>query len=191
MAIRDAYEFIWESVQTDQAGLSRVDTLCLAHGFGLSIPVVTDDESMLRTAETFQMEVMRSLDLLKLMLDRGHIEITKVREVVAYSPIVGLPNFSLACAGPFVTCGGGSRAPPNSGSIGFVLNPGKHPMIAFLLWLLLLVVCWPLAIVALVLYPIVWLLLLPFRLLGLAVNGVFEFLKAVLLLPARVLRGSH
>jgi hypothetical protein len=64
-------------------------------------------------------------------------------------------------------------------------------MIAFLLWLFLLVVCWPLALIALVLYPIVWLLLLPFRLLGLAVNGVFELLKSILLLPARVLRGSH
>ena len=62
-------------------------------------------------------------------------------------------------------------------------------MIAFLLWLLLLVVCWPLALLALVLYPIVWLLLLPFRLVGIVVSGVFEFLKAVILLPARVLRG--
>ena len=61
-------------------------------------------------------------------------------------------------------------------------------MAAFLLWLLLLVVCWPLAFVALVLYPIVWLLLLPFRLVGLAVEGVFELLRAIILLPARVLR---
>lgn len=62
-------------------------------------------------------------------------------------------------------------------------------MITFLLWLLLLIVCWPLALLALVAYPIVWLLLLPFRLLGLAVEGVFELLRAMLLLPARVLRG--
>jgi len=61
-------------------------------------------------------------------------------------------------------------------------------MAAFLLWLLLLVVCWPLALIALVLYPLVWLLLLPFRLLGLAVEGVFELLRAIILLPARVLR---
>jgi hypothetical protein len=60
-------------------------------------------------------------------------------------------------------------------------------MIAFLLWLLLLFVCWPLALAALVLYPIVWLVLLPFRLVGLAVEGVFELLRAVILLPARVL----
>lgn len=64
-------------------------------------------------------------------------------------------------------------------------------MIAFLLWLLLLVVCWPLALAALVLYPIVWLVLLPFRLVGLAVEGVFELLRAVILLPARVLGGRR
>jgi hypothetical protein len=61
-------------------------------------------------------------------------------------------------------------------------------MAAFLLWLLLLVVCWPLALIALVLYPLVWLLLLPFRLVGVAVEGVFELLRAIILLPARVLR---
>ena len=62
-------------------------------------------------------------------------------------------------------------------------------MVTFQLWLLLLIFCWPLALLALVLYPIVWLLLLPFRLLGVAVEGVFEFLRAILMLPARVLRG--
>ncbi|MET0552425.1 MAG: hypothetical protein ABW221_05275 [Vicinamibacteria bacterium] len=60
-------------------------------------------------------------------------------------------------------------------------------MVKFLLWLLLLVVCWPLALLALVLYPFVWLLLLPFRLVGIAVDGVFQLLKAVLFLPARLL----
>lgn len=62
-------------------------------------------------------------------------------------------------------------------------------MLKFLLWLLLFVVCWPLAILALLLWPIVWLLLLPFRLLGIAVEGVFELLRALLLLPARVFGG--
>ena len=62
-------------------------------------------------------------------------------------------------------------------------------MTKFLLWLILLVVCWPLALLALVLYPFVWLLLLPFRLLGIAVDGTFRLLRAVILLPARVLRG--
>jgi hypothetical protein len=59
----------------------------------------------------------------------------------------------------------------------------------FLLWLILLVLYWPLAILALVAYPFVWLLLLPFRLLGIVVDGVFEFLRAVITLPSRVLRG--
>ena len=62
-------------------------------------------------------------------------------------------------------------------------------MAKFLLWLILLVLCWPLALLALVLYPFVWLLLLPFRLLGIAVGGVLAFVKAVIFLPARVLRG--
>ena len=60
-------------------------------------------------------------------------------------------------------------------------------MVKFLLWLLLFVLCWPLALLALVLYPIVWLLLLPFRLVGIAVDGVFGLLRAVLTLPARLL----
>jgi hypothetical protein len=58
-----------------------------------------------------------------------------------------------------------------------------------LLWLILLMLCWPLALIALVLWPIVWLLTLPFRLLGIAVEGVFALLRAILLLPARVLGG--
>ena len=62
-------------------------------------------------------------------------------------------------------------------------------MAAFLLWLILFVLCWPLALIALVLYPIVWLLLLPFRLLGIAVDGVLQLIRAVILLPARLLRG--
>jgi hypothetical protein len=63
-------------------------------------------------------------------------------------------------------------------------------MLTFILWLLLFVFCWPLALLALLLYPIVWLILLPFRLVGIAVGGVFEFLRALLFLPARVLRGK-
>jgi hypothetical protein len=63
-------------------------------------------------------------------------------------------------------------------------------MMKFLLWLLLLAVCWPLAIVALVAWPIVWLLLLPFRLLGIAVEGVFALFRAIVMLPARLLGGS-
>ncbi len=62
-------------------------------------------------------------------------------------------------------------------------------MAKFFLWLILFILCWPIALLALILYPFVWLLLLPFRLLGMAVGGVFELLRAILLLPARVLRG--
>jgi len=64
-------------------------------------------------------------------------------------------------------------------------------MAAFLLWCILFVICWPLALLALVLYPFIWLLLLPFRLIGIAVHGVFDLLRAILFLPARVLRGPH
>ncbi|MGE5569376.1 MAG: hypothetical protein ACM3S5_10105 [Rhodospirillales bacterium] len=62
-------------------------------------------------------------------------------------------------------------------------------MLTFILWLILLVLCWPLALLALVLYPVVWLLLLPFRLLGIAVGGALQLVWAVVTLPARVLRG--
>jgi len=61
----------------------------------------------------------------------------------------------------------------------------------FLLWLLLLILCWPLALLALILYPLIWLLLLPFRLLGIAVEGVLELVRSLILLPARVLRGPR
>ena len=64
-------------------------------------------------------------------------------------------------------------------------------MVKFLLWCILLVLCWPLALLALVLYPIVWLLLLPFRILGIAVEGVFDLLRGILLLPGRILRGPR
>ena len=63
-------------------------------------------------------------------------------------------------------------------------------MVKFLLWLFLLFFCWPLALAAIVLYPIVWLLLIPFRILGIAVDGVLQTIKAIILLPARILRGS-
>ena len=62
-----------------------------------------------------------------------------------------------------------------------------NSLLCFLGWLLLLVLCWPIALLALIAYPIIWLLLIPFRLLGIAVDSVFTLLKAILLLPARVL----
>jgi hypothetical protein len=61
-------------------------------------------------------------------------------------------------------------------------------MVKFLLWCLLFFFCWPLALAALVLYPIVWLLLLPFRILGIAVEGVLELVSGIILLPGRLLR---
>ena len=63
-------------------------------------------------------------------------------------------------------------------------------MFTFLLWVILLVICWPLALLALVLYPFIWLVLLPFRLLGLAVGGAFELIRQLFLLPARLLGGG-
>jgi hypothetical protein len=62
-------------------------------------------------------------------------------------------------------------------------------MLSLLLWCILLLFCWPLALFVLVLYPVVWLLLLPLRILGIAVEGVLELLKAIILLPSRILRG--
>jgi hypothetical protein len=64
-------------------------------------------------------------------------------------------------------------------------------MAKFLLWCILLVLCWPLALLALVLYPLVWIVTLPFRLVGIAVGGVFDLLQALITLPARILRGPR
>jgi hypothetical protein len=64
-------------------------------------------------------------------------------------------------------------------------------MVGFILWLLLLVFCWPLALLALLLWPLVWLLSLPLRLVGIAVEGAFALLRALVLLPARVLGGRR
>ncbi|MGH8253110.1 MAG: hypothetical protein ACRES2_03660 [Steroidobacteraceae bacterium] len=64
-------------------------------------------------------------------------------------------------------------------------------MVKFLLWLLLLVLCWPLALLALLLWPIFWLISLPFRIVGIAFEGVFAFLRALVMLPARLIGGSR
>lgn len=64
-------------------------------------------------------------------------------------------------------------------------------MVTFMLWCILLFLCWPLALVALVLYPIVWLILLPFRIVGIAVDGALDVVRAVIFLPARILRGPR
>src|SRR5215469_11618607 len=64
-------------------------------------------------------------------------------------------------------------------------------MLAFLLWVILLIVCWPVALVLLILSPLIWLILLPFRIVGIAVEGVFDLIRAIFLLPARVLGGRR
>jgi hypothetical protein len=61
----------------------------------------------------------------------------------------------------------------------------------FLVWCIVLVLCWPLALLALILYPVVWILLLPFRIAGIAVDGVFELIRGIVMLPARLLRGPR
>jgi hypothetical protein len=76
-----------------------------------------------------------------------------------------------------------------SGCIDNVTEFRGIAMLSFVLWLVLLFLCWPLALLALVLYPLVWLVLLPFRLIGIGVDAVFQTLRAIVLLPARVLRG--
>ncbi|MBC3885246.1 hypothetical protein H8K27_08915 [Undibacterium sp. FT31W] len=63
-------------------------------------------------------------------------------------------------------------------------------MLTLMLWLILLVFCWPLALLVLMMYPLVWLLLLPFRIIGLAVDGVLELLRAIIMLPVRLLRAG-
>jgi hypothetical protein len=64
-------------------------------------------------------------------------------------------------------------------------------MFTFFAWIILFILCWPLAVLALVLYPVFWILALPFRLLGIAVDGVFGLLKGIILLPGRVLQRHH
>jgi hypothetical protein len=64
-------------------------------------------------------------------------------------------------------------------------------MLTFLAWLVLLILCWPLALLALVLYPLLWILSIPFRLVGITLDGVFALLKAILFLPARILAGPR
>jgi hypothetical protein len=69
------------------------------------------------------------------------------------------------------------------------LEDQQGMFVKFVLWCILSVMCWPLAVAALILYPLVWLILLPFRLVGIAAGGVLEMVKAIILFPARVLRG--
>ncbi len=88
-SINDTFDFLWDFVQNEQPGPSRVDARFVAYAIELQIPVVTDDEDMIKLAQAFGAAVMRSLDLLKLMLDEGHIDIQKIQAIVAYWRHVG------------------------------------------------------------------------------------------------------
>jgi hypothetical protein len=113
--------------------------------------------------------------------------------------IVSIPWFKLGSLGVLRVLGGKlcsfcgfTNKQGTSSTLDAYILVRERTMLTFLLWCILLVACWPLALLALVLYPLVWLLLLPFRILGIAVDGVLGLLKAVLFLPVRVLRGpSH
>jgi ABC-type glycerol-3-phosphate transport system permease component len=70
----------------------------------------------------------------------------------------------------------------------YFLSKGDFPVLKFLLWCILLILCWPLAVLALVLYPVIWLVLLPFRLVGVVVSGVLDLIWSLFGLPARLVR---
>lgn len=88
-AIEQTFDFVWDHVETELAGPSRVDARYVACALELDIPLATDDEDMIELATVFGASVMRSLDLLKLMLDEGHIDLRKIRATVAYWRHIG------------------------------------------------------------------------------------------------------
>jgi hypothetical protein len=73
----------------------------------------------------------------------------------------------------------------------YIISEEWEQMLTFILWCILLVICWPLALFALLVYPLVWIILLPFRIFGFAAEGLLGFIKAIFLLPARVLGGAR
>lgn len=83
------FDFLWDFVESELPGPSRVDARYVAYALELQVPLVTDDEDMIELARQFGATVMRSLDLLKLMLDEGHIDMKKIRATVAYWRHVG------------------------------------------------------------------------------------------------------
>ena len=82
--IDNAYEYIWNYIETDSPGPSRVDARYLAYAYVLGISVVTDDADMLAVAKAFDIKTLRTLDLMKLMVDSEHIDMNKVREIVSF-----------------------------------------------------------------------------------------------------------
>lgn len=83
-AIEETFLFVWSHVETDLPGPSRVDARYVAYALELDIPAVTDDEDMIQLAKAFGAGVMRTLDLLKIMVEQNHIDMRKVRSIVAY-----------------------------------------------------------------------------------------------------------
>jgi hypothetical protein len=83
-AIQDTFDFLWDHVETELPGPSRVDALYIAYAIELDVHVVTDDEDMIKLAKAFGARVMRSLELLKLMHDAGHVDMARVRAIVSY-----------------------------------------------------------------------------------------------------------
>jgi predicted nucleic acid-binding protein len=82
--IKRAFDFILDYVRSVHPGVSKIDVLCLAHAEQLGIPVVTDDEEMREAARDYNIKTLKTLELLKLMLDSGHIDMPKIREIVGY-----------------------------------------------------------------------------------------------------------
>ncbi|WP_263080114.1 DNA-binding protein [Endozoicomonas sp. Mp262] len=83
-AIDDAYDYIWNYIETESPGPSKVDARYLAYAYVLGISVVTDDADMLAVAKVFNIKTLKTLDLMKLMVDSGHIDMNKVREIVGF-----------------------------------------------------------------------------------------------------------
>lgn len=82
--IQDAFDYIWDYVQTENKGPSRIDTLYLAHAYVLGIILVTDDQDMIEVAKTYGIQVRSTMEVMRLMYDCGHITLAKVKEIVAY-----------------------------------------------------------------------------------------------------------
>jgi len=100
-----------------------------------------------------------------------------------------MPSWELSRARARNIEGGGAAVSIRTGRIQAATN--EVAMAAFFLWIILFILCWPLALLALVLYPFVWLVALPFRLMGIAVHGVLGLVSAIFMLPVRLLRGPR
>lgn len=83
-SISETFEYVWAHVETDLPGPSRVDALYVAYAIELDVPVVTDDEDMIKLAAAFGAKILRTLELLKIMLDAGHVGMDKIRSIVSY-----------------------------------------------------------------------------------------------------------